>query len=136
MTTFWKKFLRRWDVQALAVLAIYPLFHALAGNTLPDWMPQGYEISTLFVFAILALGLNVAVGYTGLLQLGIAAFFGIGVYITGILTIPSNPFQIGFTASLVLSTGGAALFGLILGAQPCGCAAIIWRSSRSVLARW
>ncbi len=62
------------------------------------------------------LGLNVAVGYTGLLQLGIAAFFGIGVYITGILTVPSNPFQIGFTAALVCSTLGAALFGLILGA--------------------
>jgi branched-chain amino acid transport system permease protein len=116
MTAHRKAFWWRWDVLALVALALYPIFLAVAGAKLPDWMPQGDEISTLFIFAILALGLNVAVGYTGLLQLGIAAFFGIGVYITGILTVPSNPFQIGFAAALVMSTAGAALSGLILGA--------------------
>ncbi len=50
---------------------------------------------------ILALGLNVVVGETGLLHLGIAGFFGIGAYITGILTVPAYPFQVGFSVALI-----------------------------------
>jgi branched-chain amino acid transport system permease protein len=111
-----KNLARRWDLVALGLLAIYPLLCALAGSHLPDWLRQGDQISNLFIFSILALGLNVAVGYTGLLQLGIAAFFGIGAYITGILTVPSYPFQTGIAIALVMSTAGAAIFGLILGA--------------------
>ena len=94
----------------------------VARSIFPDWLGPtfgnslGDQLSTLFIFAILALGLNVAVGYTGLLQLGIAAFFGIGVYITGILRVPSYPFQLPFTAVLILSALGAGLCGLILGA--------------------
>jgi branched-chain amino acid transport system permease protein len=76
----------------------------------------GMQLTYIFIYAILALGLNVVVGYTGLLHLGIAAFFGIGAYITGILTVPAYPFQVGFIAALVLSTAGAALFGVLLGA--------------------
>ena len=38
--------------------------------------------------SILALGLNIVVGYAGLLDLGYAAFFAIGAYTTGILTWP------------------------------------------------
>jgi branched-chain amino acid transport system permease protein len=74
------------------------------------------QLTYIFIYSILALGLNVVVGYTGLLHLGIAAFFGIGAYITGILTVPAYPFQVGFIAALVLSTAGAALLGVLLGA--------------------
>lgn len=77
---------------------------------------MGMQLTYIFIYAILALGLNVVVGYTGLLHLGIAAFFGIGAYITGILTVPAYPFQFGFLAVLVLSTAGAALLGVLLGA--------------------
>jgi branched-chain amino acid transport system permease protein len=116
MTPSIKKTLWRWDVLTLAALALYPPLCAVGAKWLPTWLNQGDQVSTLMVFAILALGLNVAVGYIGLLQLGVAAFFGIGVYITGIFTVPSYPFQVGFTAALLLSTLGAALCGLILGA--------------------
>lgn len=122
MTDRWKNRLLRWDVLSLAVLAFYPPVCALLRNVLPAQLGPtfgnafGDQVSTLFVFAILALGLNVAVGYTGLLQLGIAGFFGIGVYITGILTVASYPFHTGFTVALVMATLGAAFFGLILGA--------------------
>ena len=64
----------------------------------------------------MALGLNVAVGYAGLLHLGIAAFFGIGAYIIGILTVGGYPFQFSFTAALVLAAVGAGLSGLVLAA--------------------
>src|SRR5439155_176997 len=73
-------------------------------------------LTIVFILAILALGLNVVVGYSGLLQLGIAAFFGIGAYITGILTVKTLPFQVGFFPALVLSTVGAGLLGVVLGA--------------------
>jgi branched-chain amino acid transport system permease protein len=76
----------------------------------------GSQMTFLFIFAILALGLNVVVGYTGLLHLGIAAFFGVGAYLAGILTVPSYPFQVGFLPALLIATAGAALLGFLLGA--------------------
>lgn len=101
----------------LAIVAIYPLLvypeDALFSLTN---ISIGMQLTYIFIYAILALGLNVVVGYTGLLHLGIAAFFGIGAYITGILTVPAYPFQLGFLAAIVLSTAGAALFGVLLGA--------------------
>ncbi len=95
------------DLGALAVLAILPLMVAdvTAGR-----------INDLLIFAILALGLNVVVGYTGLLHLGIGAFFGIGAYITGIVTVTSYPLQFDFVTAMVFSTLGAAACGLMLGA--------------------
>jgi branched-chain amino acid transport system permease protein len=76
----------------------------------------GSQMTFLFIFAILALGLNVVVGYTGLLHLGIAAFFGVGAYLAGILTVPAYPFQVGFFPALFVATAGAALLGFLLGA--------------------
>lgn len=122
MTNSWKKSLLRWDVIALVLLVLYPPLCALARQWFPGVLGPSFgnalgdQIGKLLIYAVLALGLNVAVGYTGLLQLGIAAFFAIGVYITGILTVPVYPFQIGFGWALILSTLGAALCGLILGA--------------------
>ncbi len=99
------------SLTALVVLAVLPL-------VLPQPLvePLGSRVTDLFIFAILALGLNVVVGYTGILHLGIGAFFGIGAYITGILTVGSYPFQLGLTAALVASALGTALCGLVLGA--------------------
>ena len=75
-------FLReRWDLVALVALALAPLFIPALGGAL------GGQVTTLFIYCILALGLNVMVGYTGLVHLGIAAFFGIGAYT---LAIPKN----------------------------------------------
>src|SRR5262245_3102066 len=101
----------------LALLLVYPLlvYPERALFSLTE-ISIGMQLTYIFIYAILALGLNVVVGYTGLLHLGIAAFFGIGAYITGILTVPAFPFQVGFAAALVLSTAGAALMGVLLGA--------------------
>ncbi|MBC8114039.1 MAG: branched-chain amino acid ABC transporter permease [Candidatus Saccharimonas sp.] len=74
------------------------------------------QLPIIFILTILALGLNVVVGYTGLLHLGMGAFFGIGAYLTGILTIPGYPFECGFWLALVMSTFGAALAGVMLAA--------------------
>jgi branched-chain amino acid transport system permease protein len=108
MTPRWPTWLKlEWLV--LAGLLIYPL--------LPVPTAYGSQLSIIFVFGILALGLNVVVGYAGLLHLGIAAFFGLGAYITGILTAsPTYPFQVSFPVALVMSMFGAAAAGIMLGA--------------------
>jgi len=51
------------------------------------WLDQGYYvnlISRVVIFAIAGVGLNLALGYGGMVSLGHAAFFGVGGYIAGI----------------------------------------------------
>lgn len=67
-------------------LALAMAFAALV--TLPTWMPGIYYInvsSQILFYAIFALGLNVLVGYGGLVSLGHAGLFGISAYATGYL---------------------------------------------------
>src|SRR5262249_30490002 len=66
----------------------------------------------LFIFAILALSLNVVLGYTGLLHFGIAAFFGIGAYATGILAVREFPFQQSFPVLILASVLAAAVLSV------------------------
>jgi len=98
----------RWlALGTLVALALFPLVASPR---------MGGQIKDILVFCILALGLNVVVGYTGLLQLGIAAFFGIGAYITGILTVTQFPFQWNFWPAMIAATIGSAVAGIILAA--------------------
>jgi branched-chain amino acid transport system permease protein len=64
------------------------------------------------LYAILALGLNIVVGYAGLLDLGYAAFFAVGAYSVGILTV-----ELGwnFWATLPVAVVSAMLAGVIIG---------------------
>lgn len=112
---------RGWWIDAglFGFLFLYPFLGAMGvEQTLFDITGRsiGSEFVILFIYAILAMGLNVVVGYTGLLHLGIAAFFGIGAYITGILTIATNPFQLNFLAAVACAVAGTAFTGVILGA--------------------
>jgi branched-chain amino acid transport system permease protein len=78
----------------------------------------------IFFFVILALGLNIVVGFAGLLDLGYAAFYVIGAYTTALLTSPQSPLYeslratplVNFWVALALSVVMAALFGVLLGA--------------------
>lgn len=105
-----------WPLVLLVVLLLYPMFPALeqwffslAGRSLGEQLP------TMFIFIVLALALNVVVGNAGILHLGIAAFFGIGAYTAGILTVPAYPFEIGFWAALVCGSLAAAAIGALIG---------------------
>lgn len=68
------------------------------------------------VFVVLALGLNIVVGFAGLLDLGYAAFFAIGAYTMGLLNSPFHGIQWGFWVVIGLAAVIAAIFGMILGA--------------------
>jgi branched-chain amino acid transport system permease protein len=65
-----------------ALLAIVPLLLQTAGNF---WVRIA-DFALLYV--LLALGLNIVVGYAGLLDLGFVAFFAIGAYMYGLLASP------------------------------------------------
>jgi len=63
---------------------------ALALLTLPFWLGSPYHLHVAImagIFTILALSLNLLLGYTGQLSLGHAAFFGIGAYTSALLTL-------------------------------------------------
>ena len=91
-------------IGALVVAACVPFLH-----------PNAYHLDILTsagLYALLALGLNIVVGFTGLLHLGYAAFFAIGAYTYALLNLHFHfTFWMGlFPAALV-----AGLFGVALG---------------------
>jgi branched-chain amino acid transport system permease protein len=67
-------------------------------------------------FVLLALGLNIVVGFAGLLDLGYAAFFAIGSYAFAMLASPQFGIHVPFWALLFIASGIAAVFGILLGA--------------------
>ena len=78
------------------------------------WMtPANMRISVMIItYAILGMGLNVLIGYTGLVSLGHAGFYGIGAYTCALLMTKLNwPFW----PALLLSGLLAALVGFLLG---------------------
>ena len=91
-------------VLLLLVAAILPF---LANNY---WL----DVATLALFYIvLAQGLNVVVGFAGLLDLGYAAFFAVGAYTTGILM---TVYDWSFWLTLPVSIALAAVVRVIIGA--------------------
>jgi branched-chain amino acid transport system permease protein len=83
-----------------------------------DQLAQTNWIATLIqilIFVMLALGLNIVVGYAGLLDLGYAAFFAIGAYTTGLLSSPQLGIEWNFWLVLPLAAVVAGIFGVILG---------------------
>ena len=74
------------------------------------------QIIFALIFVILGLGLNIVVGYAGLLDLGYAAFFAIGAYTTGILSSPVHNIQMNFWLVIWIAAAMAAVWGLLLGA--------------------
>ncbi|HUN08659.1 MAG TPA: hypothetical protein PLQ56_18775 [Aggregatilineales bacterium] len=64
----------------LLVMLVAPLF-------LGQYITSIFDLVGLYI--IMGIGLNIAVGYTGLLVLGFVAFFALGAYTVGTLTTPS-----------------------------------------------
>ncbi len=104
---------------AIGVFAVYPF--------IDSWLDLGRlgSVGPMMIYVILAMGLNVVVGYAGLLDLGYAAFFAIGAYTMGFLTSSTSVFvQRGyvpewlqhFWPALAFSWITAAVFGILLGA--------------------
>ena len=110
-------------IAAALALLILPLFLQSFGNA---WVRIA-DMALLYV--LLALGLNIVVGYAGLLDLGYVAFFAIGAYMYGLLASPhltetfvnfASMFPNGMHTPLWIvipaAAGLAGFFGVLLGA--------------------
>jgi branched-chain amino acid transport system permease protein len=107
---------------AIALLLL-PLLLQSVGNA---WVRIA-DMALLYV--LLALGLNIVVGYAGLLDLGFVAFFAVGAYVFGLLASPHltdtfpwiaamfpNGLHTPLWAVIPIGAGLAGLFGVLLGA--------------------
>jgi branched-chain amino acid transport system permease protein len=93
------------DLLAQAMSAIFP---TMDGD---QWLGI---FTSAGIYILMALGLNVVVGFAGLLDLGYAAFFAIGAYAYGAANF--SDFHIPVWPLLLASPVVAALFGVMLGA--------------------
>jgi len=92
------------------VLVVLPFVLASVGTA---WV----RITNLAIlFAILSLGLNVVVGFAGLLDLGYIAFYGVGAYVYALLASPHFGLHLPFWITLPLGAALACIFGILLGA--------------------
>ncbi len=68
------------------------------------------------LYIMLALGLNIVVGFAGLLDLGYIAFFAVGAYLYALLASPHFGLHLPFWTLLPLGALVAFIFGVLLGA--------------------
>lgn len=101
-----------WTALAIAATALVVLPFALSGIG-TTWV-RVTNLALLYV--MLALGLNIVVGFAGLLDLGYIAFYAVGAYTYALLASPHFGLHLPFWAILPIGAAVAALFGVLLGA--------------------
>jgi branched-chain amino acid transport system permease protein len=82
----------------------------------PYLLPNFYlnVLNEILIYGLLAMSINILMGYTGLTSLGHAAYFGIAAYTGAYLTVTAHQgFLVGFFAGLVLGTVSGVVFGAI-----------------------
>ncbi|MDP9255442.1 MAG: branched-chain amino acid ABC transporter permease [Actinomycetota bacterium] len=67
----------------LALLVLYPWFYHHVLPQSSQWIPDTSTAFVIVAFTVMGVGLNVVVGYAGLLDLGYVAFFAAGAYVAG-----------------------------------------------------
>ena len=125
-------------VAAVLLLAL-PLVLQTQGNA---WV-RIVDIALLYV--LLALGLNIVVGYAGLLDLGYVAFFAVGAYLFALLGSPHladafpaiaaafpNGLHLPIWAIIPMAAALAGLFGMVLGAPTLEKVSIDWSTTRRI----
>ncbi len=104
----------RW-ILLVVVLLVYPFVDRALG------IQTVHAVSDGMIYVLLALGLNIVVGYAGLLDLGYAAFFAIGAYAMGLLNSPvvGSPLYghaWSFWVCIWVAAAVSALLGTVIGA--------------------
>ncbi|WP_436534294.1 branched-chain amino acid ABC transporter ATP-binding protein/permease [Actinoplanes sp. HUAS TT8] len=91
----------------------------LAGAAVCAWLlPYGLDsyaihvVDVILIFAVLAIGLGLAMGVAGQVNLAQVAVFGVGAYVTAILTTKAG---LGFWVSAVLAVLATVVVGLVIG---------------------
>ncbi|QDJ51881.1 ABC transporter permease subunit [Bordetella hinzii] len=92
------------------VLAVLPFVLGMAGQS---WVRI---LNFALLYVMLALGLNIVVGFAGLLDLGYIAFYAVGAYTWALLASPHFGLHLPFWAILPIALVLACIFGVLLGA--------------------
>jgi len=100
-----------WAGLAVAALALLALPFALA-SVGTAWV-RITNMAILYCF--LALGLNIVVGFAGLLDLGYIAFYAVGAYVYALLASPHFNLHLPFWVILPIGAAVACMFGVLLG---------------------
>ncbi len=123
----------------IALIFLYPAINNLflatfSRNVVPLPIPDDTVATFMTIFAIMAIGLNIVVGFAGLLDLGYVAFYAIGAYVAAFLASPhfgafginltfmslADPTSVGvhlpFWMVAVVAIVVVATFGALLGA--------------------
>jgi branched-chain amino acid transport system permease protein len=103
----------KWVGMALAAIVLALLPFGLEASVGRTWV-RIIDLALLYV--MLALGLNIVVGFAGLLDLGYIAFYAVGAYIYALLASPHFGLHLPWWALLPMGAVIAALFGVVLGA--------------------
>jgi branched-chain amino acid transport system permease protein len=98
----------------LALAVLLTVLPFLTGEALGRGWVRILDFALLYI--MLALGLNIVVGYAGLLDLGYIAFYAVGAYLYALLASPHFDLHLPFWALLPLGAGLAGIFGILLGA--------------------
>jgi branched-chain amino acid transport system permease protein len=103
---------------AMVAFALLGLLLAAAPFLVGASLGNGWVriLDFVLLYIMLALGLNIVVGYAGLLDLGYVAFYAVGAYLYALLASPH--FGLHLPVWLILPLGAlvAGLFGMLLGA--------------------
>jgi branched-chain amino acid transport system permease protein len=102
-----------WVGMALVGVALAVLPFALEAGLSRTWVRV---LDFALLYAMLALGLNIVVGFAGLLDLGYIAFYAVGAYTYALLASPHFGVHLPFWTLLPLGALVAAIFGVLLGA--------------------
>ena len=123
-----KALLRRFGLPSGLILLAFllPLINEVSGADLM------FPVIVVAVYVMLALGLNIVVGFAGLLDLGFVAFYALGAYVVGwfasthfkevsfslFSALPAQlpGIHVSFWILLILAGAFAALWGVIIGA--------------------
>lgn len=103
---------KAWAGVALVALALAVL-PFVAGSVGQAWVRI---LNFAMIYIMLALGLNIVVGFAGLLDLGYIAFYAVGAYVYALLASPHFNIHLPFWVILPIGAGLACLFGVLLGA--------------------
>ena len=99
------------------MLAFVAFCYLLPNLTIPILDTETPWASILFspiaLYVLAAIGLNIVVGYAGLLDLGYVAFYAIGAYTVGVLTSAHG--NLAFWEALPIAIALAMLAGVLLG---------------------
>jgi len=100
-----------WTGIALMTIALLALPFVLSGVG-TAWV----RITNLAIlYCFLALGLNIVVGFAGLLDLGYIAFYAVGAYVYALLASPHFNLHLPFWIILPIGAAVACMFGVLLG---------------------